>query len=94
MIINQMEHVGKIDDEIIAQIRSSAFLVADFTGHRGGVYFEAGYAMGRDLPVPVWTCRKDEMAQLHFEYASTIVLTGHMPPTCGKGCRIELKPSQ
>jgi nucleoside 2-deoxyribosyltransferase len=66
MIINKKEHSNKIDDEIIAEIRRSAFLVGDFTGHRGGVYFEAGYAMGRGLPV-FWTCRKDNLKDLHFD---------------------------
>ena len=31
----------------------------------GGVYFEAGFALGLNLPV-IWTCRKDDMADLHF----------------------------
>jgi nucleoside 2-deoxyribosyltransferase len=66
MIIDEKEHSGKIDDEIIAEIRRSAFLIADFTEHRGGVYFEAGYAMGRGLPV-IWTCRKEYIAGLHFD---------------------------
>jgi nucleoside 2-deoxyribosyltransferase len=60
------EHADKIDDEIIAEIRRSAFLIADFTGHRGGVYFEAGYAMGCGLPV-IWTCQKDDIEKLHFD---------------------------
>src|SRR5712672_2679134 len=36
----------RFGDEIISQIRRSKFLIADFTGRRGGVYFEAGLAMG------------------------------------------------
>jgi len=64
--IDAVEHINKIDDEIIAQINASKFLVADFTGHRGGVYFEAGYAMGKDLPI-FWTCRKDHLSELHFD---------------------------
>jgi nucleoside 2-deoxyribosyltransferase len=66
MRIDKKEHANKIDDEIIAEIRRSAFLVADFTEHRGGVYFEAGFAMGLGLPV-IWTCRKDHMEKLHFD---------------------------
>jgi len=66
MIIRKKEHSNKIDDEIISEIRRSAFLVADFTGHRGGVYFEAGYAMGRSLQV-IWTCRKEDLKNLHFD---------------------------
>lgn len=66
MVISKKEHANKIDDEIIAEIRRSAFLVADFTGHRGGVYFEAGFAMGLGLQV-IWTCRQDEIKNLHFD---------------------------
>lgn len=66
VVVSSIEHTGKIDDEIISQIRKSRFLVADFTGHRGGVYFEAGFAMGLGLPV-FWTCRRDQMKELHFD---------------------------
>ena len=66
MIIRTKEHANKIDEEIIAEIKQSTFLIADFTGHRGGVYFEAGIAMGLGIPV-IWTCRKDDIANLHFD---------------------------
>lgn len=64
--VDSVEHVGKIDDEIIAQIKRSRFVVADFTGQRGGVYFEAGFALGLDLPV-IWTCRQDQIGEIHFD---------------------------
>lgn len=64
--IDSKEHTNKIDDEIIAEIRRSRFLVADFTGHRGGVYFEAGFAMGLNIPV-FFTCRHDQINDLHFD---------------------------
>jgi nucleoside 2-deoxyribosyltransferase len=64
--MDKLEHINRIDDEIIKQINGSKFLVADFTGHRSGVYFEAGYAMGRGLPI-FWTCRKNDMNELHFD---------------------------
>lgn len=64
--IDKVEHNNKIDDEIIANIKKSKFVVADFTGHRGGVYFEAGYAMGLGLPI-IWTCRGDHLQELHFD---------------------------
>jgi len=38
--IDTVEHNNKICDEIIGEIRKSRFIVADFTGQRGGVYFE------------------------------------------------------
>ncbi len=64
--VDQREFEGRIDDEIVAEIRMSRFLVADFTGHRGGVYFEVGLAQGLGLPV-FFTCKKDELQHLHFD---------------------------
>lgn len=64
--MDKLEHINRIDDEIIKQINQSKFLIADFTGHRSGVYFEAGYAMGIGLPV-FWTCQKNDMDELHFD---------------------------
>ena len=64
--VDRVEHINRIDDEIIAHIKSASFVVADFTGHRGGVYFEAGFAQGLDLPV-ILSCRKNDMAELHFD---------------------------
>lgn len=64
--VDRLEHINRIDDEIMLQINHSRFVVADFTGHRSGVYFEAGYALGRALPV-IWTCRSDELSKLHFD---------------------------
>ena len=62
--------VGKIDDTIIAEIRRSRFLVADFThgekGIRGSVYYEAGFAHGLGIPV-IYSCRQDQIEKLHFD---------------------------
>lgn len=59
-----------IDDEIMAEIRCSRFLVADFThggkGARGGVYFEAGFALGLGIPI-IFTCRDDMVEELHSD---------------------------
>lgn len=65
VIVNRVEHNGKIDDLIISEIRKSRYLVADFTGHRGGVYFEAGFAMGLGIPV-VW-CLEEGQPSPHFD---------------------------
>lgn len=64
--VDKREHTDKIDDEIIAQIRRSKFIVADFTGQRGNVYYEAGFAKGLGLEV-IWNCRKDEINDLRFD---------------------------
>jgi hypothetical protein len=66
----QHHHLNKVDDEIIAEIRRSRFLVADFTCEpgkvRGGVYFEAGFANGLGIPI-IWTCKDTSMSDLHFD---------------------------
>jgi hypothetical protein len=55
-----------INDAIIAGIKKSRFTIADFTYHKDGVYFEAGYALGRGQKV-IYTCRYDEMDKAHFD---------------------------
>lgn len=64
--IDKVEHSNRIDDEIVAAIRACRFLVADFTGQRGGVYYEAGLAHGLGKQV-VWLCREDELNKVHFD---------------------------
>ena len=64
--VDRTEHVNRIDDEIVARIRRSSFVVADFTEQKSGVYFEAGFALGLNLPV-IWTCRADDIDNLHFD---------------------------
>jgi nucleoside 2-deoxyribosyltransferase len=68
--IDKKEHNNKIDDEILAEIRRSRFVVADFTSEpdepRGGVYFEAGFAAGLGIPV-IWTCHASLEKKIHFD---------------------------
>ena len=60
------EHNEMIDDQIQAEIRESRFLVADLTGQRPGVYFEAGLAIGRQIPV-IWIRDKNDAGDTHFD---------------------------
>ena len=68
--VDRRHHLDKIDDQIIAEIRRSRFIIADFTqgggGARGGVYYEAGFAHGLNIPV-IFTCREDMINHLHFD---------------------------
>lgn len=59
---------GAIDDEILAQIRTSRAVVVDLTGQRQSVYFEGGFAEGMQLPC-VYTLRQDELdaKKVHFD---------------------------
>jgi hypothetical protein len=64
--IDKVEHNNRIDDEIVAAIRACRFLVADFTGQRGGVYYEAGLVHGLGKQV-IWLCRQEELDKVHFD---------------------------
>ena len=64
--IDKDQHNDKICDKIITEIKQSAFMIADFSGHRGGVYFEAGFALGIGIPV-IWCCRAKDFNKLHFD---------------------------
>ena len=70
--IDRVEHNNKIDDEIIAALRRSRLVLADFTCpddgklHRGGVYYEAGFAHGLNKNV-IFLVREDCVEHLHFD---------------------------
>jgi len=66
--LSRVEHSENINDRIIAEIRRAQFLVADFTFHAAGVYFEAGFGLGLGKLV-IWTCRRDEFKpdKVHFD---------------------------
>lgn len=64
--VDRKEHNNQITDEIMAGIRSAEFTVADFTGQRAGVYYEAGFAHGLGRPV-IYTCREDHIKDRHFD---------------------------
>ena len=73
-VVGRDDYIGDVTDKIIAEIRRSKFLVADFTygktGVRGGVYYEAGFAHGLNKPV-IPTCKKEDVDNdpryLHFD---------------------------
>ena len=77
--VDLKEHVNNIGDEIIAMIRQARLVIADMTCEilnpsnsdqkfisTGGVYYEAGFAQGLDVPV-IWTCRHDCLKGVHFD---------------------------
>lgn len=47
----------RVDMKIVAEIRRSRVVIADVTGERPGVYYEAGLAEGLGIPV-VWCCNR------------------------------------
>ena len=96
--IDEEKFLNKIDEQILDEIKKSRFVVADFTqgpdGARGGVYFEAGFALGIGIPV-IFTCRKNSFSEIHFntrQYPHIVWenpaqlrdrLTSHIPAVIG-----------
>lgn len=76
--IDNKEHVGGITDEIMAEIRRSRFVVADYTEQKNGVYFEAGFAAGLGLTV-IQTCRGTDIEKLHFDIRHINTLVWNNP---------------
>jgi nucleoside 2-deoxyribosyltransferase len=64
--VDSEPHLERIDAKIISEILESRFLVADVTGQKAGVYYEAGFAHGLGIPV-IWSVRKDELDKVHFD---------------------------
>ena len=69
--VDGKEHNNRIDDEIVANIKSAKFMVADLTGHRGGVYYEAGLAHGLGLEV-IFTCKEKRATHFDIRQYNTI----------------------
>ena len=66
-----IDNESTINDAIIAEIKQAKFCISDFTEQKDGVYFEAGYALGRGLPV-IYTCQEEDFKNTHFD-------TNHFP---------------
>ena len=71
-------HNDKIDTKICEWIAESRFVVADYTGHRTGVYYEAGFAKGLGLPV-VQVCSSTDFERLHFDVKTISTLKFDTP---------------
>lgn len=68
ILIDVKEHNNQIVPEIYKEIEGSKFVVADLTGQRGGVYYEAGYAVAKDKTL-ILCCKKSEDENPHFDVA-------------------------
>lgn len=61
-----IETGSTINDAMIAAIKKAKFTIADFTQHKDGVYFEAGFALGRGQKV-IYSCKEGEINEAHFD---------------------------
>jgi len=81
MTVDEKEYCGEITDRIISDIKQSEYVVADYTFGNRGVYYESGYARGRDIHV-IETCNEDwyssekraDRDPLHFDVRSRNII--------------------
>lgn len=80
MRIDKKIFTGSIINEITDEITNSIALIADLTGNRGGVYYEAGIARGLQLcnhPIKlILTCNKEyfEKEKVHFDVSGDNII--------------------
>ena len=80
MRIDEKDYTGLIINEITSEISNSVALIADLTGNRGGVYYEAGIARGLQLcnhPIKlILTCKQDffDKEKVHFDVSGDKIL--------------------
>ena len=55
-----------IKERVVGRIKKAKFTIANFTRHKGGVYFESGYALGRGQQV-IYTCKSDDIENAYFD---------------------------
>ena len=60
-----------INDALIALMKKAKFCIADFGKQKHGVYFEAGYCLGKGKKI-IYTCNKEDFKTSHFD-------TNHFP---------------
>jgi hypothetical protein len=65
-LADEKQHNNQIMADIFYEIKRSKFLVADLTGNRGGVYYEAGYAkaLGKEV---IFCCWNKTFENVHFD---------------------------
>lgn len=71
-IMDKIEHNNQIVPEMLHEIRQARFVIAEFSHHNNGAYYEAGYALALGKPV-IHVCSKkafegkDKKGKLHFD---------------------------
>jgi nucleoside 2-deoxyribosyltransferase len=74
-IMDEIEHNHQIVPEMLYEIRKSKFVIAEFTGHNNGAYYEAGYAAGLGKEV-IHICEEksfDNDAHFDVKQVNTII---------------------
>jgi len=83
-LVSDERHDKDITHKIIADLKQSRFIIADFTDQNNGVYYEAGYAMGMSKKV-IRLVNEKQIKKLHFDTRQF----SHIPWKDGKWKELE-----
>jgi hypothetical protein len=86
--MKELHHNLDICDRLLSEIRQAQFVIAEFTGHRNGVYYEAGFAraLGREV---INCCREDDFVNSTSTPITSTTSNGQPRRTCGRSWSIE-----
>ena len=73
-IVNEQEFNNGIMDKVISLIDQASFVVVELTHHKNGVYYEAGYAKGKGIPV-IHVVSKEHLESCHFDVQHLNLIT-------------------
>lgn len=86
--VDRVMHNERIDQKILKELQACHLVVSDLTFARPSVYWEAGFAEGRDVQV-VYTCKKDHLRprandkfgnfKVHFDLQTKNIITWTSP---------------
>jgi len=85
--VDLVPHDGFIMNEVLSLIRCAPFVVADLTGHRNGVYYEAGFARACAGKPVIHTCRESDFVNSHFDVRQINTLMWSEPADLAKSLR-------
>lgn len=64
--VDEDPHNIGVVDKIFALIRQSKFVIADLSGNKDGVYYEAGFTKGLGREV-IFSCEDSDFKRVHFD---------------------------
>ena len=80
LTLTERQEAGIIHNRLRVQIQQSRFVIADLTYQNQGVYWEAGYAEGLEIPV-IYTCEEQHFNNIHFDMKPSLTIKWSSDPT-------------
>jgi nucleoside 2-deoxyribosyltransferase len=80
LTLTEKQEAGIIHNRLRVQIQQSRFVISDLTYQNQGVYWEAGYAEGKEIPV-IYTCEENHFNDIHFDMKPSLTIKWSKDPS-------------